>query len=765
MLNANTIREVGLDCFPCDPVRKVPLVQRGQDWRQAAKQPLDRLAPSTVWGVPVPEGVVVIDLDLYKGVTRQSVEAITGPLDWDNALIQRTQKGGEHYAFRAPQWPVRQTDSNSGVDGFDTRVGGKGYIATGAGYEMRGLFGPLVMANPDLLPALPDTARASLEMATHQSSTGAKGPHTASLEQIRDALRYVSPHCVRSKWVKIGLALKSFDPDNGFEVFDEWSRGDIGDQGVPDSYHEASQFRQWQSFKVEGGTTIASLFYEAFAGGWPIPKSFDVSNVFGSADNTETIDDILAHGSDPKQTKRLADLVGSDPLLSAVLMRELKESGLLTPRLKKALEPSQFFDKGAKPDLGGVLPTSTPMHHSLWEPGHTKGKYQKPIGTYENFLRMLDAYGIQIQSDVIKKNISITGPTIRPDESENSRLALLDSLAALNELPKSDFMSYITRTADARQYNPVTQYITTAPWDGNDYISQLFSCLILEEGEDPQVCYTLFRRWILGAVAVGLGITPSFESVLVLVDPEGGVGKTRFFEKLAPQGLFLNSHFLNVLDKDNIKTAISYWLVELGELDATFSKSDQARLKGFLSKRSDDLRMPYTRSYQNYPRHTAFFGTVNSESFLVDSSSNRRFWPIRVSGMIYEHNINMQQVWAQALRAIEAGERWYLTPEETKSMSERNEDFRGRTRVDDLLDKYIGKNNPSAPVLSVTEILEICGISSHTRAERYEAGRWLRKRGFKKYRSNGKTGYRVSPNEATNSIVSVTFSQLNQKGN
>lgn len=81
------------------------------------------LAFSQNIGVGVPAGHVFIDLDTYKGVTREAVEAALGvALPWDDALIQRTVSGGEHYCFRLPDGAeVRQGSSVLGVPGLDTR--------------------------------------------------------------------------------------------------------------------------------------------------------------------------------------------------------------------------------------------------------------------------------------------------------------------------------------------------------------------------------------------------------------------------------------------------------------------------------------------------------------------------------------------------------------------------------------------------------------------------------------------------------------------
>jgi hypothetical protein len=41
---------------------------------------------------------------------------------------------------------------------------------------------------------------------------------------IRAALSYISPDLPRSEWAKVGMAIKHALADDGFPLFDEWSK-------------------------------------------------------------------------------------------------------------------------------------------------------------------------------------------------------------------------------------------------------------------------------------------------------------------------------------------------------------------------------------------------------------------------------------------------------------------------------------------------------------------------------------------------------------
>lgn len=355
---ARQLYAAGLGVFPCS-ANKAPAIKKGEDWRELAKQPPDSHTwRSGIVGVPVPPGVVIIDLDTYKGITREIAEQTLGcSLQWDRALVQATQRGGQHYAFSV-DWPVRQ-DTDWGlkvheVKGLDTRVSGKGYIATGKGYTPVG-FGVYAMAHPSALPRLPDACRALLEHVDHTPTEHVALPEgDKDLDTLRQALSYISPSSDRTKWVKIGLALRHHfhdDEPTGLAIFDEWSRGALTKSGEePANYSAETMESQWYSFKVEGGTTIGTLYHNAISAGWNPPAGIDTALAFGGTEASahvfdEVVDRIMQEGGNPKCTNDLIAAVHSVAcnelqrgILLAALNRELKDAGLLTKAVRKLLE-------------------------------------------------------------------------------------------------------------------------------------------------------------------------------------------------------------------------------------------------------------------------------------------------------------------------------------------------------------------------------------------------------------------------------------------
>ncbi len=76
-----------------------------------------------------------------------------------------------------------------------------------------------------------------------------------SVDTARAALAYI-PSDERDLWLRIGMALKSEFGQEGFALFDEWSKG------AP-NYKARAVNDSWKSFKAGGGVTIATLIGEA----------------------------------------------------------------------------------------------------------------------------------------------------------------------------------------------------------------------------------------------------------------------------------------------------------------------------------------------------------------------------------------------------------------------------------------------------------------------------------------------------------------------
>ena len=134
---------------------------------------------------------------------------------------------------------------------------------------------------------------------------------------------------------------------------------------------------------------------------------------------------------------------------------------------------------------------------------------------------------------------------------------------------------------------------------------------------------------------------------------------------------------LDLANKDARISASSTWIIELGELAALGQRGLEGH-KAYLAGRRDKVRPPYGRADERFNRHCVFGGTTNVESFLIDSTGNRRYWVAEVLAEIDVDGLrrDRDQLWAEAVHRYRAGERWWFDGSEQVEADKVTEDHR-----------------------------------------------------------------------------------------
>lgn len=439
---------------------------------------------------------------------------------------------------------------------------------------------------------------------------------------------------------------------------------------------------------------------------------------------------------------------------SALAMRDdYQASEALDAAISGAVAAQSSFQHvraNAAPDLNTPLPDPLAVFH----PQQVKTKVSKQSdveyldeakGTAENLARLINAYDVRIRYNQLSHDLEVWHSTnkVSGDLARNAQLSVIEDLCSINKYPHSRAIGHFERLAMADSYNPALEWVESKAWDGVERMDELFACLTLARESHRDRARSLFQKWFVGAVALLAGITDEFSHALVFVDETGGEGKTRFFRSWCPSAFRIDGQLLDPQNKDSVLLVTSNWLVELGELDATFKKSEIAQLKAFLSKSQDDIRPPFARASNTYQRRTAFIGTVNQLDFLVDDTNNRRFWPMQVSRVKHDHTIDMQQVWAECLVRARMGERYWLNREENAAIGDYTNDFRVQSGLEERLVLAYPDDVPPTRWLTSTEVLMELGILNSGRGDQTKVGILLRKR-FE-HRSGKLTTYRIPP--------------------
>lgn len=376
----------------------------------------------------------------------------------------------------------------------------------------------------------------------------------------------------------------------------------------------------------------------------------------------------------------------------------------------------------------------------------------KPLSTIANAVHLCNSYGVTVRYNVVAKKllINIPGLSSGSDNYDNSAMTSLLSLAAVNRMPTSQLPSFISAIGDRNQFNPVASWITCKSWDEVDRFPMFCDTLIHHEDCPTFLKRTLLKRWMISAVAaVFQPIGFKTRGVLVLQGPQS-IGKTAWIAEMVPdlllrEGVMKLDLHLDPGNKDSVVTAVSAWIVELGELDSSFKK-DIARLKGFLTSDYDKLRRPYARTNSEYQRRTVFTATVNESTFLVDTTGNTRWWTIPVTAVNYQHGIDMQQLWAQLKVEFDAGEKWWLTKNEESLLEEQNQGHKvmsvTRERVLEAIDlNRIGEEGLQA--MSASQLLMKIGFNNPSNTQCKECAAVLREHFGESKRIKGSEKWRI----------------------
>ena len=397
----------------------------------------------------------------------------------------------------------------------------------------------------------------------------------------------------------------------------------------------------------------------------------------------------------------------------------------------------------------------------------------RPLSTDKNLEELLRKYGFEFFYDEIAKELTITHPEISKSTDNDLGVAysIIQSYAERDNFKKDIIEHLGPLLMNKFAINPLKDMVEDAisKYDGQDYIKKLVDCL--ELNSTYQYKYVIVMLWLIQCVASWFhenekcpvkGAYMKFEQVL-LIQGMQGLSKTKLFSKLLDFN-GMNKYFkagakLNPSDKDTIIQSNGYGIVELGEIDATFRKSDIAELKAFLSNTYDQVRLPYDRTASKYKRRTSFCASVNETSFLVDMTGNRRFLilPLLAINFIKVEEIDFFQLWGQIAIMYKNGTKWWLDRDniDDKVILNELEQLHNAhiktTMIDDIVYEVVTKieerrshPNPSLgnhmqPIqtsFSPTKILQYFGIQKPNRSEIAEFKEKMSKAGYEFNKAN-----------------------------
>jgi predicted P-loop ATPase len=277
-----------------------------------------------------------------------------------------------------------------------------------------------------------------------------------------------------------------------------------------------------------------------------------------------------------------------------------------------------------------------------------------------NAITALAELGAECRYDVFHDRIIVKGHEVgvRGDVHENLENITLKIREAV--LRKFKFDPGANFTFDAIKlrcldniFDPVRDYLDALQWDG---IKRLDDWLIRYcQAEDTLLNRAIGRKMLIAAVRRVRSPGCKFDYIVVLEGSQG-VGKSSLLKLLAGEDNFSDNEILGLYKREQQEAIQGIWIYELAELEG-MSKSEVTKVKLFASKTVDAARPAYGRSRVDRPRRCIFVGTTNEETYLRDTTGNRRFWPVRVGKIdLGAMAQDRDQLWAEAAVAETGGE-------------------------------------------------------------------------------------------------------------
>lgn len=291
----------------------------------------------------------------------------------------------------------------------------------------------------------------------------------------------------------------------------------------------------------------------------------------------------------------------------------------------------------------------------------------------------------------------------------------------------TDAHNAVALVAGDAAFHPVRDYLAGLQWDQTPRVDRWLSTYL--GAPDNEYTSAVGRRFLIGCVArvmrpgCKLDTMPIFEGAQ-------GIGKSTTLRTLG--GEWFTDEISDLGSKDAAMQMRGVWLIEMPELDALSTK-EASSIKAFLSRTNDRYRPPYGRTVVEVARQCAFAGSTNVEAYLKDATGGRRFWPVRAARCdVIRLDRDRDQLWAEAFRLFQAGEKWWLDTPQLEAIAFDEQDQR---YVGDPWTEKIEAFIATRTGVSMTEILCEClfiDTQRQTRSEQMRVSNVLTSLGWKR---------------------------------
>jgi len=332
-----------------------------------------------------------------------------------------------------------------------------------------------------------------------------------------------------------------------------------------------------------------------------------------------------------------------------------------------------------------------------------------PVAFSQQVLNLLTTFGYHFRLNDCTDDVEINGKRLDDPMRDHILVQLYDAKITQVEAAQRVWVAEALRN----RYHPVKDYLNRLKWDGRDHMSALAQCLT---SDDKPITYptgftaplhaVYLLRWMIGAVAK---VLEQAQNLALVFDGPQDLGKSAVARWLCSG---LPDYFIEAPirpdDKDADVRLMSHLVWEISELDSTTRRADVSALKAFLTKQTVTVRKAYGRIDTVKPALASFIGTVNgAPGFLADPTGNRRFLVTTLKAIDWRYtDLDVNQLWAQAVQLYRDGEPWHPLPVEQEGQRETNKQHEVDSVLEGWLHRYfiLGAEPPAA--MSAAEIVD-----------------------------------------------------------
>lgn len=274
---------------------------------------------------------------------------------------------------------------------------------------------------------------------------------------------------------------------------------------------------------------------------------------------------------------------------------------------------------------------------------------------FQNVVAALRACPIDFQYNEFNGRFIIGGRVLQEflgDELKDETMVMLREYVwrlFRYETGKDPLLDAVKLVCLENTFHPIKNYFEALPtWDGLERVGTFLEKYC---GADHSELNTAIGHIIfVGAVRRIMEPGCRFDTVPVLVGKEG-TNKSTLLKSLCPDAdYFSDAPILSADYQRQVETLQGSWIYELAELEG-MDRSDDEKLKNFISITTDRVRLAYLRTAGIYPRCCIFVGTTNREEFLRSYFGNRRWLPVKIEKTIDVESViaDRDQLWAEAV--------------------------------------------------------------------------------------------------------------------